>query len=54
MITSKKKREEYYHALKERDRNYDGIFFAGIKTTGIFVIQHVALVNPNSKIVSFI
>ena len=40
MITSKKKREEYYHALKERDRNYDGIF----------VIQHVALVNPNSKL----
>lgn len=36
MTTSKKKREEYYHALKERDRNYDGIFFAGIKTTGIF------------------
>lgn len=36
MITSKKKQTEYYHALKERDRNYDGIFFAGIKTTGIF------------------
>lgn len=36
MITSKKKQEEYYQALKEKDRNYDGIFFAGIKTTGIF------------------
>lgn len=36
MITSKKKQTEYYRALKERDRNYDGIFFAGIKTTGIF------------------
>lgn len=36
MITSKKKQAEYYHALKERDRSYDGIFFAGIKTTGIF------------------
>lgn len=36
MITSKKKQMEYYQALKERDHNYDGIFFAGIKTTGIF------------------
>lgn len=36
MITSKKKQAEYYQALKTRDRQYDGIFFAGIKTTGIF------------------
>ena len=36
MITSKQKQEEYYRALKEKDRNYEGIFFAGIKTTGIF------------------
>lgn len=36
MITSEKKRVEYYQALKEKDRTYDGIFFAGIKTTGIF------------------
>lgn len=36
MITSKKKQVEYYHALKEKDRHYDGLFFAGIKTTGIF------------------
>ncbi|WP_379947003.1 bifunctional transcriptional activator/DNA repair enzyme AdaA [Enterococcus devriesei] len=36
MITAKEKQQEYYQALIEKDRNYDGIFFAGIKTTGIF------------------
>ncbi|MBM7711234.1 bifunctional transcriptional activator/DNA repair enzyme AdaA [Enterococcus xiangfangensis] len=36
MITSKVKQQEFYQALLEKDRAYDGIFFAGIKTTGIF------------------
>lgn len=36
MITSELKKEEFYKALLEKDSNYDGIFFAGIKTTGIF------------------
>lgn len=33
---SEKKKQEFYKALVEKNPQYDGIFFAGIKTTGIF------------------
>ena len=36
MITEELVKKEYYQALVTRDSLYDGIFFAGIKTTGIF------------------
>ncbi len=36
MIKDKKKMEIYYKALLEKDKNFDGIFFVAIKTTGIF------------------
>lgn len=36
MIISEYKKREFYKALVEKNSNYDGIFFAGIKTTGIF------------------
>lgn len=36
MIESMTERKKYYQALIEKNREYDGIFFAGIKTTGIF------------------
>lgn len=36
MITSLSKQQEYYHALLTKNPHYDGIFFAGITTTGIF------------------
>ncbi len=36
MIISQQKKEEYYQALVDKNPEYDGIFFAGIKTTGIF------------------
>ncbi|WP_099223885.1 bifunctional transcriptional activator/DNA repair enzyme AdaA [Listeria costaricensis] len=36
MITSTSQKQEFYRALVEKDPAYDGIFFAGIKTTGIF------------------
>jgi AraC family transcriptional regulator of adaptative response/methylated-DNA-[protein]-cysteine methyltransferase len=29
-------KEEMYRALMERDRSYDGLFYTGIRTTGIF------------------
>lgn len=29
-------RKEYYEALVRKDSTYDGIFFAAIKTTGVF------------------
>ncbi len=28
--------KEYYKALLEKDTNYDGVFYVGIKTTGVF------------------
>lgn len=36
MRLSTQKKQEYYKALVAKDSAYDGIFFAGIKTTGIF------------------
>lgn len=36
MIDSFEQQQEYYQALKAKNRAYDGIFFAGITTTGIF------------------
>ncbi len=36
MTLTQYKMKEYYKALVEKDSTYDGIFFAGIKTTGIF------------------
>ncbi|MEK4669951.1 bifunctional transcriptional activator/DNA repair enzyme AdaA [Niallia sp. FSL R7-0271] len=36
MVISEKKKEELYRALVDKNPHYDGIFFAGIKTTGIF------------------
>jgi AraC family transcriptional regulator, regulatory protein of adaptative response / methylated-DNA-[protein]-cysteine methyltransferase len=28
--------EEYYQALLQKDADYDGVFFVGVKTTGVF------------------
>ncbi|MGG4470575.1 trifunctional transcriptional activator/DNA repair protein Ada/methylated-DNA--[protein]-cysteine S-methyltransferase [Paenibacillus alvei] len=36
MVISEKKKEEFYRALVDKNPHYAGIFFAGIKTTGIF------------------
>lgn len=36
MITSEDKKKEFYKALVDKNPAYDGTFFAGIKTTGIF------------------
>lgn len=30
------KRQEYYRALLEKDSRYDGLFYVGVKTTGVF------------------
>ncbi len=30
------KRQEYYQALIEKDSRYDGVFYVGVKTTGVF------------------
>lgn len=36
MITDPALQREYYEALLNKNPAYDGIFFAGIRTTGIF------------------
>ncbi|NBI30215.1 bifunctional transcriptional activator/DNA repair enzyme AdaA [Chengkuizengella marina] len=36
MINDESLKEQYYKALLERNSKYDGIFFAGITTTGVF------------------
>ena len=36
MIENEQLKEHYYQALLERDAQFDGIFFAAIKSTGIF------------------
>lgn len=36
MIENEQLKERYYQALLERDAQFDGIFFAAIKSTGIF------------------
>ncbi|MFU2163286.1 bifunctional transcriptional activator/DNA repair enzyme AdaA [Streptococcus pluranimalium] len=36
MIIDAQLKERYYKALRECDANFDGVFFAAIKTTGIF------------------
>lgn len=35
-MLSSKEIQEYYKALLEKDTNYDGVFYVGIKTTGVF------------------
>lgn len=36
IMVAEDKKEEYYEALLEKKTEYEGVFFAGIKTTGIF------------------
>ena len=38
MVIGEEKAREFYQALVDRNPKYDGIFFVGIKTTGIFHI----------------
>jgi methylphosphotriester-DNA--protein-cysteine methyltransferase len=45
---------EYYEALLQKNRDYDGIFYVGVTTTGIFVVPHVLLENLKEHIVNFL
>lgn len=48
-ITDNVKCEKFYRALIERDPEYLGIFFVGVKTTGVFVSQLAVHVSPKEK-----
>jgi len=45
--------EEMYRAIERRDTGYDGIFFAAVKTTGIFCRPSCAARKPELKNVEF-
>ncbi len=35
-MVAEKKKQEYYQALLEKNKAYEGLFFVGVKTTGVF------------------
>lgn len=35
MITNQRDIDKYYDMLVEKNSNYEGVFFVGVKTTGI-------------------
>ncbi len=53
MISNPAKQEEYYQALVERSSQYAGIFYAGVKTTGIFCISTCRARKPKKENVIF-
>ncbi len=53
MIDDPELTNEYYRALKNRDSEYAGIFFAGVKTTGIFCISICRARKPKPENVDF-
>jgi len=36
MIEDSRQRDHYYDMLIEKNSQYEGIFFVGVKTTGVF------------------
>lgn len=52
-ISSIEQIERYYTALVERDEKYVGIFFVGVKTTGIFCIATCRARKPKRENVEF-
>ena len=44
---------EMYEALLRRDRSYDGIFFVGVRTTGIFCRPTCPARKPLAKNVEY-
>jgi AraC family transcriptional regulator of adaptative response/methylated-DNA-[protein]-cysteine methyltransferase len=41
--------EEYYQALLDRDPEYEGLFYVGVKTTGVFCRPTCPARNPKSE-----
>ncbi len=53
LITEKKKIDDCYKALIERDQKFVGIFFVGVKTTSVFCIATCSARKPLLKNVLF-
>lgn len=52
-ITDNMKCDKFYQALIERDPKYLGIFFVGVKTTGVFCISTCRARKPKRENVEF-
>jgi AraC family transcriptional regulator of adaptative response/methylated-DNA-[protein]-cysteine methyltransferase len=53
VITDTLQIDQYYQALLDRDSSYNGIFFVGVKTTGIFCIATCSARKPKKENVVF-
>jgi AraC family transcriptional regulator of adaptative response/methylated-DNA-[protein]-cysteine methyltransferase len=53
MIVEPAQIEEYYQALVDKDSQYVGIYYAGVKTTGIFCISTCRARKPKQENVVF-
>jgi len=53
LITEQLKIDSYYEALIKRDPDYIGVFYVGVKTTGIFCISTCRARKPKLKNVEF-
>ena len=53
LYTTQNKIDEYYKALVDRDANYLGKYFVGVKTTGIFCISTCRARKPKKENVAF-
>jgi len=53
LITNKKDIKRYYKALLERNSQFTGIFYVGVKTTGIFCISTCRARKPRPENVVF-
>ena len=52
-VTDSKEINKYYQALVKKDAQFIGIFYAGVKTTGIFCISTCTARKPKPENVEF-
>ncbi len=45
-MISEEMKHMYYQALIDKKSEYEGLFYVGVKTTGVFVDQHVLQPYP--------
>lgn len=53
MIKEQKHIDQYYEALLNRDENFIGVFYVGVKTTGVFCIATCRARKPKKENVEF-
>ena len=53
LVTSDKEIQKYYNALVSKDRQFIGVFYVGVKTTGVFCISTCRARKPKLKNVEF-